>query len=623
LHSRAGARINADDTVYNRERARSINVETSHFLQYAVMFLAAAVVAVSLSKRWGLGAVLGYLGAGALIGPHLLNLTPDMRQATEFSEFGVILLLFIIGLELSPQRLWLMRRAVFGAGTLQVVLSALLLGSVALAAGLTWKSALIVGLGLALSSTAIGLQTMAERKEVGSPHGRLAFAILLFQDVAAIPILALIPLLGATGATASPATEAITALKFVAVIAAVIVGGRYLLRPVFRIVAGTQIAEVFTATALLVVLGTAWLMQLAGMQMSLGAFLAGMLLADSEYRHEIESQIEPFKGLLLGLFFLSVGVSLDLDLVREQPLAIAAVVLVMLAIKSVVLLGIAKLKLDFAQAVQLAVVLAGGGEFAFVVLNLAQQHALLDEGQRDLLVVAVTLSMALTPLAVIAAGRWLATRKPVPQRPFDQIEDTNPRVIIAGYGRMGQIVARILRAQHIAFTALESSVEQVDFSRRFGANIYFGDPSRPELLRAAGVDRAEVFVLATDDPEANLRTARVVKRMYPHLKIVARARNRQHAFRLMDMSIDDVVRETLHSSLEMSRLVLEDLGLDAAVAAERVEKFRVRDAELLKAQYLVYDDEAALMQSAQDALADLERLFEADQADAGEASLSI
>jgi len=604
---------------------RSIKVETSHFLQYAVMFLAAAVIAVALSKRWGLGAVLGYLGAGALIGPHLLNLTPDMRQASEFSEFGVIMLLFVIGLELSPQRLWLMRRAVFGAGTLQVTLSALLLGAIVLALGLAWKPALIVGLSLALSSTAIGLQTLAERKEAGSPHGRLAFAILLFQDVAAIPILALIPLLATHDATVTPAAEGITALKIIGVIAGVVVGGRYLLRPVFRVVAGTQIAEVFTATALLVVLGTAWLMQLAGIQMSLGAFLAGMLLADSEYRHEIEAQIEPFKGLLLGLFFLSVGVSLDLDLVRQHPLEIGAIVLGMLLLKSAVLVAIALAtrKLDLAGAIRLAAVLAGGGEFAFVVLNLAQQHALLDADQRDLLVVAVTVSMALTPVAVIAGSKWLATHKSAPQRAFDEIQDNRPRVIIAGYGRMGQIVARILRAQHVPFTALEASIEQVDFSRRFGANIYFGDPSRPELLRAAGVDKAEVFVLATDDPEANLRTARVVRRMYPHLKIVARARNRQHAFRLMDMNIEDVVRETLHSSLEMSRMVLEDLGLEPAVAAERVAKFREHDADLLKAQYLVYDDEAALMQSSQEALLDLERLFEADRAGENESPLTI
>ena len=589
-------------------------MDTSHFLQYAVMFLAAAVVAVSLSKRWGLGAVIGYLGAGVLIGPHVLNLTPDMSQATALSELGVILLLFIIGLELSPQRLWLMRKSVFGAGLLQVVISALLIGGIGIALALEWRSALIVGLALALSSTAVGLQILAERKEIGSPHGRLTFAILLFQDVAAIPILALIPLLGSHEASIGFAQNAIAVAKIVGVIAAVTVGGRYLLRPVFRIVAATQIPEVFTATALLVVLGVAWLMELSGMQMSLGAFLAGMLLADSEYRHEIESQIEPFKGLLLGLFFLVVGVSLDLDLVRRSPVEIAMFVVGIFVIKSVVLIGVGKLsaKLDSSQIVQLAAVLAGGGEFAYVVLNLAQQYDLIDATQRNVLVVAVTLSMALTPLAVIAAGRWAAQHKSKPTRAFDEIVDENPRVIIAGYGRVGQIVARVLRAQKIPFTALESSVEQVDFSRQFGNNIYFGDPSRPELLRAARADQAEVFVLATDDPEANIRTARIVRRLYPHLKIVARARNRQHAFRLMDMNIDDVVRETLHSSLEMTRIVLEDLGVDPNVARERVNTFREHDERVLKSQYLVYDDEAALIQSARDAFGDLERLFEAD-----------
>lgn len=590
------------------------SVENSHYLQYAVMFLAAAVVAVTVSKRFGLGAVLGYLGAGALLGPNLLNLTPDMSQASELSEFGVILLLFIIGLELSPQRLWLMRRAVFGAGTLQVALSALLIGIAAFAFGMGWKSALVVGLALALSSTAIGLQTLAERKELNAPHGRLAFAILLFQDAAAIPILALIPLLG-VHAAANAASDGIAALKIAGVIVAVIVGGRYLLRPVLRAVAATQIAEVFTATALLVVLGTAWLMQLAGMQMSLGAFLAGMLLADSEYRHEIEAQIEPFKGLLLGLFFLSVGVSLDVNLVREQPLTIAAIVGLLLLIKTLVLLAVAGAarKLDFASALRLSMLLAGGGEFAFVVLKLARQHRLLDGTQHDLLSVAVTVSMVLTPLTVIATSRWLASRKSAPARAFDAIDDLRPRVIIAGYGRVGQIVARILRAQHIPYTALETSIEQVDLSRRFGSNIYFGDPSRPELLRAAGVDQAQVFVLATDDPEANIRTARVVRRLYPHLKIIARARNRQHAFRLMDLNLDGIVRETLYSSLEMTRQVLEELGVDPATARSHVEKFRVHDANLLKAQYLVYDDEVALLQTSREALDDLERLFEADR----------
>jgi len=588
-------------------------METSHFLQDVVMYLAAAVVAVSLSRRWGLGAVIGYLAAGVLIGPYALNLARDVEATSQLSEFGVILLLFVIGLELSPQRLWLMRRAVFGAGLAQVVLSGLLLGGAALAYGLGWKSALIVGLALALSSTAIGLQLLAEHKQLNSPHGRLALAILLFQDLAAIPILALIPLLGEHAAT-SPTGDLVNVLRIIGVMVAVAVGGRYLMRPVFRIVARTQIAEVFTATALLVVLGAAWIMEVAGIQMSLGAFVAGVLLADSEFRHEIESQIDPFKGLLLGLFFVSVGVSLDLNLVREQPLQILAIVALLLALKSAVLVAIGgvKAKFDLAETLRLAAVLAGGGEFAFVVLNLEHKRELIDAAQKDLLTVAVTVSMALTPLAVIAVGRWMAQRKDKPVREYDEIVDEHPRVIIAGYGRMGQIVARILRAQHIPFTALESSVEQVDLSRRFGSNIYFGDPSRPELLRSARADQAEVFVLATDDPEMNIRTARMVRRIYPHLKIVARARNRQHAFRLMDLNVDDVVRETLHSSLEMARLALEELGVEPATAAERVEKFRLHDADLLKSQYLVYDDDAALLQGAKEAFADLERLFEAD-----------
>jgi glutathione-regulated potassium-efflux system protein KefB len=592
-------------------------VETPHFLQYAVMFLAAAVIAVSVSRRAGLGAVLGYLAAGAVIGPHVLGLTPDMSQATQFSELGVIFLLFVIGLELSPQRLWVMRRAVFGAGAAQVAASALLLGGVAWLAGVQRNSALIVGLGLALSSTALGLQILAERKELASPHGRLAFAILLFQDLAAIPILAVIPLLGTHAAAASPSAEALTVAKMIAVVAAIVVGGRWLLRPVFRTVAGLRIPEVFTATALLVVLGVAWIMQEAGMQMSLGAFLAGLLLADSEYRHEIEAQIEPFKGLLLGLFFLSVGVSLDLGLIRREPVQIAAIVAVLLLLKSLVLLAVGKLsgKLDLDGGLRLASILAGGGEFAFVVFDLAAQHGVLMAAQRDALVVAVTLSMALTPLSLIAVSRWLATRKAPKPPAFDAIVDEHPRVIIAGYGRMGQIVARILRAQRIAFTALETSAEQVDFSRRFGGHIYFGDPARPELLRAAGADKAEIFVLATDDPEANLRTARMVKRAFPHLKIIARARNRQHAFRLMDLSLADenIVRETLYSSMEMTRRVLVELGFDPALAADRVEMFRHQDAKVLKAQYLVYDDDAALVQSTKDALDDLERLFEADR----------
>jgi glutathione-regulated potassium-efflux system protein KefB len=339
-----------------------------------------------------------------------------------------------------------------------------------------------------------------------------------------------------------------------------------------------------------------------------------VLLADSEYRHEIESQIEPFKGLLLGLFFVGVGVSLDFTLAQNQPFAIGAIVVSMLLIKSAVLLALGKFygKLDFEELLKLSVVLAGGGEFAFVVFNLAQTHSLLDPAQRDLLVVAVTISMALTPVITVGVGRWLATREHAPTRKFDDIADSSPRVIVAGYGRVGQIVARVLQTQRIPFTALETSVEQVDFVRRFNSKVYFGDASRPELLRAAGADKAEVFVLTTDDPEANLRTARIVKRLYPHLKIVARARNRQHVFRLMDLDMHTIVRDTFHSSLVMASATLEHLGIAPEIASDRISKFKAADEELLRTQYLVYDDDAALLQSAKDALADLDRLFAAD-----------
>jgi glutathione-regulated potassium-efflux system protein KefB len=362
-------------------------------------------------------------------------------------------------------------------------------------------------------------------------------------------------------------------------------------------------------------MGTAWVMVLAGTSATLGAFLAGVLLADSEYRHELESHIEPFKGLLLGLFFISVGMTVDLGLLRQAPLLIAGLVLGLMAVKGLLLWPLGRWvgKLGSGDALRMAVLLASGGEFAFVLLNLALGEHLLDARQRDLLVLAISLSMALMPLLVVGLARVLGTRRGAPVREYDRIETDAPRVIIAGFGRVGQIVARVLRAQHIPFVALEASVEQVDMVRRFGTTqIYFGDPARADLLRAAQADKAEIFVLATDDPQANLRAARVVRRNFPHLKILARARNRQHAFRLMDLGIDEPVRETFHSSLRLTQQVLTRLGTTDADAEELLARFREHDESVLKAQYLVYDDEAALMRTTREAFADLERLFEAD-----------
>ena len=596
-------------------------MENHQFLQSAVIFLLATVVAVPISKRFKLGAVLGYLVAGLAIGPSGFGLIRDTAGVAAISEFGVVLMLFVIGLELSPQRLWVMRRAVFGSGLAQVLLTMLVIGGVAfLAFGMAARSAVIVGGALALSSTAFGLQILAERKEANSEYGRQGFAILLFQDLAAIPLIAAIPLLGGSMDHGTHPPELSRIATVVGGIVVVVLGGRLLLRPVFRFVARAGSVEVSTATALLVVMGTALVMELIGVSVTLGAFLAGVLLADSEYRHELESNIEPFKGLLLGLFFISVGMSVDLSLLIHEPLLILGLVGLLLVTKSLVLwpLGLSAGRLNMADSLRLTALLACGGEFAFVVLNLAQSNHLITDVQRNVLVLVITLSMALTPLLVITVAALLNVKARKPDREFETPDVASPRVIIAGFGRVGQIVSRLLRAHDIPFVALENSVEQVEFSRRFGGtSLFFGDPARPELLRAAQAQTAEVFVLGTDDPDMNLRTARLVRRQFPHLKIVARARNRQHAFRLMDLGIEEPVRETFHSSLKMARLVLQALGMPQELAEARVERFRKHDEQLLARQYLVYDDDAALRETSMQALGDLQRLFEADTADDG------
>lgn len=593
-------------------------MHSHNFLQSAVVFLLATVIAVPLVKRFRLGAVLGYLLAGMVIGPSLLGLVGDTGRVAQISELGVVLMLFVIGLELSPRRLWVMRRAVFGTGLAQVVLcGAAILAIAHMVFGMALRPAIVVGAALALSSTAFGLQILAERKEAGSAYGRQGFAILLFQDLAAIPLIAAIPLLGRVGGAPAAPLDIEAVIRVVGGILLVVIGGRYLLRPLFRVVARTGSVEVSTATALLVVIGTAWLMGRVGVSSTLGAFLAGLLLADSEYRHELESHLEPFKGLLLGLFFISVGMSVDLKLLLSEPGLVLGLVAALILVKGVLIWPLGRLGggLGSADALRLTALLASGGEFAFVVLDLAWDDHLLSARQRHVLVLAITVSMALIPLLVAATGRLLARRAPrrsVPE--FDRIETDAPRVIIAGFGRVGQIVARVLRAQNIPFVALENSVEQVEFSRRFGGtSLFFGDPARPEMLRAAQADSAEVFVLATDDPEANVRTARLVRRQYPHLKIVARVRNRQHAFRLMDMGVDEPVRETFDGSLRMTAQVMRALGMDEALISSRIERFRRHDETLLRTQHLVYDDETALVQSVREAYQDLQHLFDADE----------
>ncbi len=578
----------------------------------AVVLLAAAVIAVPLFKKLGMGAVLGFLIAGVLIGPWLLGIISDVDNILHFSELGVVLLLFVIGLELRPSRLWELRRPIFGLGGLQVTVTGLVLSAAGLALGLPVMTALVVGLVLSLSSTAFALQLLAEKKQLTTHYGRASFAILLFQDLAAIPLLALIPLLGAGGLEES--WDLMSSAQAVAIAVVVIAGGRWLLRPFLRLAASATSHEVFVAAALLVVVGTALLVQAAGLSMALGAFLAGVLLADSEYRHELEADIEPFKGLLLGLFFIAVGMTMNLGLVVDRPFTVLGLVVGLVAVKSLLLYGLGRLaKQSHGSAVNLALYISQGGEFAFVLFGAAAGAQVLEKPLADLLIVVVSVSMAVTPLLVTLNEKiFKIGHGPDKPREFDTIETREHRVIIAGFGRFGQMIARTLRMKKIPFTVLEASFEQVDFVRRFGNKIYFGDASRLDLLRAARADLAEVFVLAIDDIEASIKTAQMVKKHYPHLKIYARARNRIHAYRLMDVGVDKQIRETLLSSIELARDVLMAVGHTETEANDAVRRFRQHDETLLERQHKIYDDEAQLIASVRQGAEELERLFEED-----------
>lgn len=585
-------------------------------LHEVVLLLAAAVVLVPLAKHLGLGAVLGYLAAGILVGPWALGLVTDVENIRRIGDLGVVFLLFVIGLELQPSRLWALRQPVFGYGTAQVLVTGLLLTFAAVAAGVPLAAAVVVALALSLSSTAFALQLLAERKELTTRHGRMAFSILLFQDLAAIPLIAIIPLL-AVATTAEVATAGLAdgwaIAKAIAAVAAILVGGRWLLRPLLRRVAATGIQEIFTAAALLVVIGTAAAAHAVGLSMALGAFLAGVLLAESEYRHELEGDLAPFRGLLLGLFFISVGMSLDLGLIAARPLLVIALLLGLLAAKAAVLWTLAAFSGQGKHcAVNLALYLAQGGEFAFVVFALAAAAGILDKATADLLIVVISLSMAVTPLLLAARGWFGFGRAATPERPYDRVEGEASRVIIAGFGRVGQIVARLLRMRRIRFTALEASFEQVEFVRRYGNEIYFGDASRLELLRAAQTDKAEVFVLAVDDVEASIRTAQLVKRHFPYARIYARARNRHHAYRLMDIGVERIVRETFSSSLDLASAVLQALGLPKSEAGRTAERFREYDEALMRRQYQFHQDEEKLIATSREAAEELERVFEQD-----------
>ncbi len=585
-----------------------------HLLEVATIFLLAAVLLVPLFQRFKLGAVLGYLAAGMLLGPWGIGIVADAENQLGFAEFGVALLLFLVGLELEGARLWSMRRLVFGLGGAQVGLTALVLSLLGTWLGLPWQAALAAGLGMAMSSTALVLTSLGERGQLGANHGRQAFAVLLFQDIVVIPIIALLPLL-AYATIKEAAGSWIIAVKAVAAILAFVIAGRLVVRPGLRFIARHSSPEVFTAAALLLVVSAAVIMERLELSMSLGAFLAGLLLADSEFRHELEADIEPFKGLLLGLFFMTVGMSANLTLAREMPLLLLGLALGLMAVKFATLYAIARAARLPDGGQRLAVALSQGGEFAFVLFGAAAGLGILDVPTREMLVLVVTISMIFAAPFMGLHEKILSywTAKAV-ARDYDTIDAPPAPVIIAGFGRFGQIVSRVLTMADIPFTALDASYAQVDFVRRFGNRIYYGDASRLDMLNAAKAGEARLFVLAIDDVEASVKTARMVKKKFPQLEILARARNRVHYFRLRDLGVESIYRETFPASLEVAHDALLRLGFADTAAHHAVTIFKQHDEEQLQKQYGVHHDEAQLVQTSRQAVAQLRELFEADVA---------
>jgi glutathione-regulated potassium-efflux system ancillary protein KefC len=557
------------------------------WLQMSLVYLGAAVLAVPLARLLGLGSIIGYLGAGIAIGPWGLKLVTDAATILNFAEFGVVLMLFLVGLELEPRRLWALRRPIFGWGSVQLLGSTLLILGIGVAAGADWRLALVGGLGLSLSSTAIGLGVLNERNLMATASGQSVLSVALLQDIAAIPILALLPLL----AVAAQGLHAAGggwwgAAKALGVVAGIVLGGRLLLRPALRWIARSDTPEIFTAASLLLVVATAALMESVGLSMALGAFLAGVLLAESEYRRELETDLEPFKGLLLGLFFIAVGMSIDFAVVLKNPGLVAAVLAGFLLLKAIVLWGMARLMpLPLVERPVFVVLLAQGGEFGFVVFQAASQGGVIAPEAASLLVAAVALSMLLTPLLLVLADRWwiprLAARRDAPA--LDEISEAQDApIIIAGFGRYGQIVGRMLEANGLSATVLEHDSEQVEAVRRFGWRVFYGDATRLDLLRTAGADRARVFVLAIDDVDQSEQVARLVREHFPQLHIVARARNVTHFYRLHRLGVTLIERETLDSALMSARSVLELMGWQRHSARNQALRFRQHSIDLMK-----------------------------------------
>jgi len=603
-----------------------------------LIYLATAVVAVPVAKRLGLGSVLGYLIGGILIGPHVLGLIGSEGQdVMHFAEFGVVLMLFLIGLELQPSLLWRMRAPILGLGGLQVVVTAALLAGIGLAVGLAWQIALAVGCALALSSTAIVLQTLEEKGTLKSDGGQGAFSVLLFQDIAVIPMLALFPLLatlpaphhddGHHGAGSVTWVEGLPAwgqtLAVLGAVALIVVAGLFLSRPLLRFIARARLREVFTAAALILVIGIALLMTKVGLSPALGTFLAGVVLANSEYRHELESDIDPFKGLLLGVFFISVGAAIDFDLIATEPGLIAQLVAGLLVVKFVVLFALGRgFRMGLDQNLLFAFALAQGGEFAFVLFSFAVQNRVVPAEVASPLIAAVAVTMALTPLLLLLEERAIRPRvgtRTRARREPDDIHGGHP-VIICGFGNFGNVVGRLLRANDIESTVLEYDSDRVEILRRLGLKVFYGDATRTDLLRAAGAEQAKLMVIALDDPDLVLRVVQTVRKEFPHLRLLVRAQGRVHAYELLELGVIDVYRQTLDTSLQVGIDALRALGPPARQAHRAADMFRKHDEAALRELATMRGDHAAYFSRAREMIAQLESLMEQEMQDSGDAN---
>ncbi len=605
------------------------------FFFQAFIYLMAAVISVPIAKRLGLGSVLGYLLAGVIIGPFGLRLVgQEGEDVMHFAEFGVVMMLFLVGLELQPSLLWRLRVPILGLGGLQVVVTAAAVGAIALLFGLSWQMSLATGLILAMSSTAIVLQTLNEKGVMKSEAGQSSFSVLLFQDIAVIPILALLPLLAFSEKSAlqeagglifvaaeTVQTAAVSpwqqALLVIGLLGSIVLGGRFLMRPVFRFIAATRLREIFTATALLLVVGVALAVQAVGLSPALGTFVAGVVLAESEYRHELESDIEPFKGLLLGLFFIAVGAGINFNLLFEQPLLILGLVIGLVVTKFAVLFGLGRFfRLQSSQNLLFAFALAQGGEFAFVLFSFATQNQVLTPAVAEPLIAVVALSMMMTPLVMIFHDRVVQPRfvSVEAEREADDIDDNENPVIIAGFGRFGQIVGRLLIANGSQVTILEVNPGQIDTLRRFGFKLFYGDASRLDLLQAAGASQAKLLIIAIDERERSVEIVDLVRKHFPHLKILARAIDRSHAYELIRRKVEVVERETFGSALEMGVEALKLLGVRSYRANRVARTFKANDEQLLR-EMAEEEDEKVLVARSRQLSGELERLLKSDDHD--------